>query len=50
MEYRNSTPINIMIAESKIEKIEDRAELLARNYWIKIVTRNDRKMIARMNR
>lgn len=32
MGYRNSTPINVMTAESKILKLEDRAAELARNY------------------
>lgn len=31
MGYRNSTPINVMLGESKFLKIEDRASLLARN-------------------
>lgn len=47
--YRNSTPINVMTAEAKVIKMEDRAGLLARNFWTKIVNRNDRET-ARMNR
>lgn len=31
LEYRNSTPTNVTIAESKLMRLEDRAELLAKN-------------------
>lgn len=48
--YRNSTPINVMIAEAKIVSIKDRAELIARNYWTKIVSGRNKEMISRMNR
>lgn len=48
MGYCNSTPTNVMIAESKVEKIEDRVGLLARNCWTKLVNRSDRRTIARM--
>lgn len=37
MGYRNSTPINVMTLESGNLKLEDRAGLLARNFWIKII-------------
>lgn len=36
--YRNSTPINVMMAEAKVVSIKDKAELIARNYWTKIVS------------
>lgn len=49
MGYRNSTPINVMIAESEVDRLRDRAGLLPRNYWTKIVSRNGKKTIARMN-
>jgi len=34
--YRNSTPTNVTIAESKLMRLEDRAGFLAMNYWLKI--------------
>lgn len=49
MGYSNSTPINVMTAEAKII-IEDRAGLLARNYWIKITSNRNKELINRMNR
>lgn len=48
--YRNSTPINVMTAEAKILKIEDREGLLARNYWTKITSMNNKEIEAEMNR
>lgn len=50
MRYRNSTPINVMLAEAKIIKMEDRAGLLARNFRTKISSGNDKEIIAKMNR
>lgn len=51
MGYRNSTPINVMLGEAKIMKIEDRAAgLLARNFWTKIIGYNNKILEARMNR
>lgn len=49
MGYRNSTPLNVMTVEAKI-LIEDRAGLLARNYWTKVVGYNQKRMEAKMNR
>lgn len=39
-----------MAAESKIISIEDRAEMLAQNFWIKVVSNKNKGMISRMNR
>lgn len=50
MGYRSSTPLNVMTAEAKITKIEDRAGLLAKNYWTKIAGYNEKKTEAKMNR
>lgn len=50
MGYRNSTPINVMLAEAKIIKMEDRAGLLARNFRTKISSGNDKEIIAKMSR
>lgn len=50
MGYRNSTPINVMTAEAKILKVEDRAGLLARNYWTRITSNNNKEIEAKMNR
>lgn len=33
--YRNSTPNNVIIAESKVMLLQDRAEMLARNFLLK---------------
>ncbi|KAK0160438.1 hypothetical protein PV328_007848 [Microctonus aethiopoides] len=33
--YRNSTPTNVIIAESKVRLLRDRAQLLARNFALK---------------
>lgn len=33
--YRNSTSTNVMIAEAKVMRMEERAGFLARNFWIK---------------
>lgn len=48
--YRNSTPTNVMISEANVLNMEDRAGLLARNHWIKIISYDDKDMIASMNR
>ncbi|XP_036147710.1 uncharacterized protein LOC118647270 [Monomorium pharaonis] len=37
MGYRNSTPTNVMLAEAKVMTMTNRAKLLARNYWIKMI-------------
>lgn len=39
-----------MTAEAKVIKIKARADLLAKNYWIKIVSRNDRELRGKLNR
>ena len=33
--YRNSTPTNVMLAEAKIKRMEERAGFSARNFWVK---------------
>lgn len=33
--YRNSTPTNVMVAEAKVMRMEERAGFLARNFWVK---------------
>lgn len=47
--YRNSTPINVMIAEAKVLKIEDRAGELTRNFWTRIISYNSKDLIELMN-
>lgn len=48
--YRNSTPINVMLVESNSLRLEDRAGYLARNYWTKVITNNERDLMQSMNR
>lgn len=48
--YRNSTPINVMMAEAEVVSIKDRAELIARNFWTKIVSGRNKELMNRMNR
>lgn len=50
MGYRNSTPINVMTAEARVCRVEERARLLARNYWTKTISEGIRKVEANMNR
>lgn len=38
MEYRNSTPTNVMLTETGIMRMEQKAGYLARNYWTKIIS------------
>lgn len=38
-----------MTAEAEIVKIEDRAGLLARNYWTKVISNNITRIEANMN-
>lgn len=48
--YRNSTPLNVMTTETKVLKVEDRANFLAKNFWNKIICNNDRETERKMNR
>lgn len=41
MGYRNSTPNNVIIGETKVMKIKDRASLLARNFMAKTMIYGD---------
>lgn len=50
MGYRNSTPMNVMLGEVKFMKIEDRAGLLARNFWTKTVGYDNKNLEEKMNR
>lgn len=34
--YRNSTTTNVMLSEAKVMRMEERAGLLARNFWTKL--------------
>lgn len=43
--YRNSTPNNIIIAESKMRLLRDRAALLARNFLSKILIYGEEELI-----
>ncbi|XP_012543676.1 uncharacterized protein LOC105841103 [Monomorium pharaonis] len=40
MGYRNSTPTNVLLAESKIMSIQNRAKFLARNHISRIIEQN----------
>lgn len=49
--YRNSTPLNVITTEAKVLKIiKDRAGLLVRNYWTKIICQGHKDIEAKMNR
>lgn len=50
MGYRNSIPINVMMAETQILRLEDRANFLARNFWTKIIMYGEKDLEALMNR
>lgn len=50
MGYRNSTPTNVMLAESRILRMEERAGYLARNYWTRVIANEDKEMEGKMNR
>lgn len=50
MGYRNSTPTNVMTSESKLMRMEERAGLLARNFWIKTISSENKELIGIMNR
>lgn len=39
--YRNSTPTNVMMEESKLPYLEDRARWLACNFWMKAFRRGN---------
>lgn len=41
MGYRNSTPNNVILGETKIMKVSDRAEMMARNFMLKILIYGD---------
>ncbi|XP_036138908.1 uncharacterized protein LOC118644438 [Monomorium pharaonis] len=48
--YRNSTPTNIMITEARVLRMEDRAGMIARNFWLKVCTYSNKELIGIMNR
>lgn len=48
--YRNSTPINVMTAESQILRIEDRTVSWSRNFWTKTVMYGGKDVEALMNK
>lgn len=50
MGYRNSTPTNVILAESKILKMEDRAGTLARNYWVRTIAKQNSDISQTMNK
>lgn len=45
MGYRNSTPTNVIVAESKVTYIRDRAKMLAKNFCSKILVYGDESLI-----
>lgn len=49
MGYRNNTT-NIMIMESELIRLEERAGLLAKNYWLKIYNYDNQALKGIMNR
>ncbi|XP_024869352.1 uncharacterized protein LOC112453041 [Temnothorax curvispinosus] len=37
MGFRNSTPTNVLVAEAKVDLLSERAMMLAKNFWFKII-------------
>lgn len=50
MGYRNSTPTNVMLAESKLLRMEERAGYLARNFWARVIASENRELEGTINR
>lgn len=50
MGYKNSTPTNVMLAESKVLRMEKRAGYLARNYWTRVIASENKEVEGKMNR
>lgn len=50
MGYRNSTPTNVMLAEVGVMRMEERTGYLARNYWTKIISGDNKEIEGKMNK
>ncbi|XP_071580107.1 uncharacterized protein [Temnothorax nylanderi] len=50
LEYRNSTPNNVIVAEAKVRLIRDRAEMLARNFVGKTIAYNNNCLCYKLQR
>lgn len=48
--FRNSTPTNILLSESKLSLIRERAKFLALNFLIKIYTNNNSNVFQMINK
>lgn len=48
--YRNSTPTNVLMEESKLPYLQDRADLLAKNFWLKMWRRGKWEILQGMNK